>query len=215
MLFFFLSCSSSSIQLSGSAPPKGDGTSFIQRCQKKDPQALLLKAATQKKDCQSAWKILSTVDTVDISSAPIHDLSLFSGMVNLKKISAYDNNITDLSPLVTLDRMEELYLMSNNIEDISPLLKLRQLQVLRLDGNFIRDISILPKLKRLNRLGLDQNKITDFRPISKLDDIQALNTNFNPVNIEYCPTEGPGPEQLFKYCKRMHKHQKKLNESQK
>ena len=213
--FLFISCSSPSVHLFGSVAPAGDPSFFMEPCQKSEPQALLLKEATQKKSCQEAWEVLATVEAVDISSAPIDDLSLLSGMTNLKKISAYDNNIKDIQSLIHLDRMEELYLMSNKIEDISPLVHLRQLQVLRLDGNLISDISILPKLKRLNRLGLDQNKISDFRPIARLDDIQALNTNFNPVNVDFCPTDGPGPKQLFKYCKRMHKHHNKLKEDQK
>ena len=108
--------------------------------------------------------------------------------------------------------MEELYLVSNQISDINPLVHLRQLTVLRLDGNKVENIEILPKLKRLNRLGLDSNNIRDFMPISKLDDIQALNTNFNPVDVDKCPIEGPGPEKLHKYCKRMHKHHKKQEE---
>ena len=206
---YLLSCSSSSIIFDGYAPSAGNPEPFVRRCMDNDPQALLLRDAMKTSDCQTAWNTLSTIENIDVSAVEIHDLSLFSGMTNLKKISAYDNKIQDVSPLIPLDRMKELYLMSNEIEDISPLIHLRQLQVLRLDGNKVRDISILPKLKRLNRLGLDQNNISDFRPIAKLDDIQALNTNFNPVNVEYCPIEGTGPEQLHKYCKRMHKHQKK------
>ena len=209
MIFIFFSCSHSSITMDGSVSSDGDGTIFLSRCAQNDRQALLLKEATQKQTCAEAWNILSTIESIDISHVAISDLSILSGMTNLKKISAYDNNISDLTPLTSLDRLEELYLVSNTIVDISPLLALRQLSVLRLDGNKVENIEILPKLKRLNRLGLDNNNISDFTPISKLDDIQSLNTNFNPVDIEKCPIDGPGPTQLHKYCKRMHKHYKK------
>jgi Leucine-rich repeat (LRR) protein len=213
MIFIFLACSQPAVSISGLVPAAGDSTVFLARCTNGDPEALLLKEATQQQSCEEAWVRLSTIDAIDISHADISDLTVLSGMTNLKKISAYENNISDLSPIVTLDRVEELYLVSNKISDISPLLALRQLTVLRLDGNLVQNIDILPKLKRLNRLGLDKNQIRDFRPISKLDDIQSLNTNFNPVDIDKCPIEGPGPKQLYKYCKRMHKHQKKLEEN--
>ena len=212
MIFFLFSCHEPIATFSGQVSPASDGTIFLDRCAQSDAQAMILKRSTQKQSCEEAWKVLSTIDTLDISHVDISDLRIISGMTNLKSLSAYDNNITNLSPLVPLDRMEELYLVSNKIKDISPLLALRQLSVLRLDGNLVENIEILPKLKRLNRLGLDGNQIRDFTPISKLDDIQSLNTNFNPVDVEKCPIEGPGPKQLHKYCKRMHKHQKKLLE---
>jgi len=209
MIFIFFACSSSSISMSGDVTPAGDSAVFISRCQQSDPPAILLKQETRTSSCEEAWDFLSRIDSIDISDVQISDLSLFSGMTNLKKLSAYENGISDLTPLIPLDRMEELYLVSNQISDISPLIHLRQLTVLRLDGNKVENIEILPKLKRLNRLGLDNNNIRDFMPISRLDDIQALNTNFNPVDIDKCPIEGPGPEKLHKYCKRMHKHHKK------
>ena len=212
MLFILLSCQQPIAVFSGNIPSAGNPSIFLELCAQSDPQALVLQQSTQKKSCEEAWGVLSTIDTLDISHVEISDLSILSGMTNLKSLSAYDNNITDVSPLVPLDRMEELYLVSNKISDISPLLALRQLSVLRLDGNQIESIDILPKLKRLNRLGLDGNQIRDFTPIGKLDDIQSLNTNFNPVDVEKCPVEGPGPKQLYKYCKRMHKHHKKLSE---
>lgn len=212
MIFIFLACTQGTITMSGSVAPAGDGSIFLERCAQKDISAILLQQATKAHDCTQAWKILSSIDSIDISHVHISDLSIFSGMTNIKKFSAYDNNITDISPLASLDRMEELYLVSNKIVDISALVALRQLSVLRLDGNQVENIEILPKLKRLNRLGLDNNNIKDFSPISKLDDIQSLNTNFNPVDISTCPIEGPGPLQLHKYCKRMHKHYKELAE---
>lgn len=215
MIIIFLACSSTTISMSGSAKPAGVPDVFISRCQQSDPAALLLQQETKTTSCEDAWDILSRIDSIDISDAEISDLSIFSGMTNLKKFSAYDNKITDLSPFIPLDRMEELYLMSNQISDISSLIHLRQLTVLRLDGNQVENIEVLPKLKRLNRLGLDNNQIRDFRPIAQLDDIQALNTNFNPVDVDKCPVKGSGPEQLHKYCKRMHKHHKKQEELKK
>ncbi|MEC7984470.1 MAG: leucine-rich repeat domain-containing protein [Myxococcota bacterium] len=205
-IYMFLSCSKPTILIEGDAESSGDPTPFINACEAQDASALLLKDAVKQASCQGAWDIISKAERIDITNVDISTLDIFSGMTNLKIFTAYENGIEDISPLRQLDRMEELYLVSNRITDISPLIHLRQLQVLRLDGNQIKDISILPKLKRLNRIGLDSNQIEDFTPIAELDAVQALNTNYNPVDPKRCPIDAEKPKQLKKYCKRMHKH---------
>ena len=59
---------------------------------------------------------------------------------------------------------------------------------------------------RLQIIGLDKNKIQDFTPLQGFDELKSLNTNFNPVDLDYCPPKGKGPKQLHKYCKRMRKN---------
>ena len=76
-------------------------------------------APCKRNSCMEAWPDIVTIDTLDISHVDISDLTILSGMTNLKSLSAYDNNITDVSPLASLDRMEEFVLVSNQIKDIS------------------------------------------------------------------------------------------------
>ena len=58
-------------------------------------------------------------------------------------ISFYDNNISDLSPLVWLTSLLSLSLEQNNISDLTPLGGLTNLGYLSLSGNNISDITPL------------------------------------------------------------------------
>ena len=58
----------------------------------------------------------------------------------------------------------------------------------------------------MEKLGLDANQITDFRPIAGLPNLQDLNTNFNPVDLDKCPEGEEVTKKLNKYCKRMKKN---------
>ena len=215
VLSFIFACVRSEPVVSGSAPSKGQGTHYLQLCEAKDATAVALMAATESKDCASAWAKLSTITDVNLTSVEqVSDLRALQDLENLKGLTAYGKGFSDLSPLSGLIRLETLYLVQNNVSDITPLEPLTQLRVLRLDGNAITDISTVKSLQKLEKLGLDDNQIEDFRPILELDRIQALNTNKNPVKMEYCPIhETKGPKQLRKYCKRMKKHFDGLTES--
>jgi len=210
---FLMACQSSGIVLKGNASPRGDADIYVSACRQKNPTAVALQKATEASDCEKAWSRLSTITELSMNGAGLSDLSPISAMINLEKIAAYGNGISDLTPLSKLSRLSELRLMKNQIVDIAPLQELLQLTVLRLDGNQIEDISLLPKLQRLERLGLDSNLISDFRPLADLREIQSMNTNFNPADPEKCPLEGPGPKQLYKHCKRVHKYQAELQDA--
>ena len=211
LFWLFLCCQGdNSISFSGSSPSKGDSTVFIKYCREKRPEVQLIFEALEvewnTKNCQKAWDLVSTKTSIDISQVDISNLQIFSGMTNLSIFMASSNNITDLSPLKDMKRLEELYVMSNNITDISPLYNFSQLKIVRLDGNQISDISVLSKLHRLQIIGLDKNQIQDFTPLQSFNELKSLNTNFNPVDLEYCPSGGKGPKQLHKYCIRMLKN---------
>ena len=216
MMFFLtwlVACQSNAIKVDGSASSRGDASVFLSACGQQNPTAIALQKAVKTTDCEKAWLTLSTVTELSMNGAGLSDLSPIAGMINLEKIAAYGNGISDLSPLSKLSHLSELRLMKNQIVDIAPLQDLLQLTVLRLDGNQIVDISLLPKLQRLERLGLDSNQISDFRPLAELTEIQSMNTNFNPADPDKCPVEGPGPKQLYKHCKRVHKYQAEMQDA--
>ena len=211
MFWLFWACQGDvSISFSGSEPAKGDSTVFMQYCKEERSEVKLIFKALEvdwnTRNCQKVWGIVATKTSIDISQVDISDLQIFSGMTNLSVFMASSNNITDLSPLKNMSRLEELFVMSNNITDISVLYNFSQLKIVRLDGNQISDISVLSKLHRLQIIGLDKNKIQDFTPLQGFDELKSLNTNFNPVDLDYCPPKGKGPKQLHKYCKRMRKN---------
>ena len=125
MLLFF-ACSQPTV-VEGDASSKGDPQPFVQACEEKDVTAVALLQAVEAKDCQSAWERLSRAERVDLTPLEHSPLNALAGMVNLKALTAYGNQIS-ISPLKGLVRMEELYLVSNNIEDLSPLADMTQLQ---------------------------------------------------------------------------------------
>ena len=211
MLWLFWACQGgNSISFSGNVPSKGDETVFVQSCNAKSKEAQLIVESLDlewdSKNCTRAWELVSTKTSIDISQVSISDLHIFSGMNNLSVFMASNNDITDLSPLKNLTRLEELYVMSNQITDISVLYNFSQLRIVRLDGNQISDISVFSKLYRLQIIGLDKNQIQDFTPLQGFQELKSLNTNFNPVDLDYCPPKGKGRKQLHKYCKRMRKN---------
>ena len=203
----FFACMQSAVRVEGNAPPKGDPKPFIQACEAQDVTALALLKAIEETNCSKGWERLSRAERIDLTPLDNSPLGALSGMVNLKALTAYGNEISDLTPLKGLIRMEELYLVSNKIEDLSPLEDMTQLRFLRVDGNKIKDISVIQHFNHLEMIGFDQNEISDFRPLEKFELLQGLNTNFNPVDLRTCPVSGKGPPQLHKYCKRMRKNE--------
>lgn len=211
MFWFFIACSNNDIiTFDGEVPSRGDSKIFLDLCTQGTAESRLILRSLDlewnPQNCIPAWERISTKTSVDISHVDISDLQIFSGCTNISIFMASNNNITDLSPLQNLTRMEELYVMSNHITDISVLYNFSQLQIVRLDGNQISDISVLSKLHRLQIIGLDKNQIQDFTPLQAFSELKSLNTNFNPVDLQFCPYQGKGPKQLHKYCIRMRKN---------
>ena len=80
------------------------------------------------------------------------------------------------------------------------------------------DIAPISKLRNLEKIGLDANRISDFRPLASLPYITDLNTscwiyNFNPVDLDKCPTEEGTAARLVKYCKRMIKNEVNIQDA--
>ena len=105
--------------------------------------------------------ILYENEITDLS--PLIDMKLGK----LHTLQLFNNKISDISPLekITFNHLKKLYLQNNNIEDISPLIKLNciELEILHLDSNKISDISPLTKVRfsNLKKLTLHKNKIKD------------------------------------------------------
>jgi Leucine-rich repeat (LRR) protein len=99
---------------------------------------------------------------------------------NVKWLSLFDNQISDLTPLSELTNLETLSLVDNQISDLTPLSELTNLETLSLVGNQISDLTPLSKLTNLQSLDLYTNKVTDITPLSNLTN---LGGEFNPLNL--------------------------------
>ena len=93
------------------------------------------------------------------NDADIRDLTGLQYASNLTSLSLANNAISDTAPLARLPRLTTLVLANNRISDVVPLAGLTRLTMLSLRNNWISDVSPLVGLTRLkgskNRYGLD------------------------------------------------------------
>jgi len=93
-----------------------------------------------------------------------------------------ENQIRDLSSLISLTRLQELWLSKNQISDLKPLQSFASLVKLDLDDNLISDLESLKPLKQLQVLGLAQNKIDDLAPLKSLANLRMLWLGNNQIS---------------------------------
>jgi len=124
---------------------------------------------------------LEWLETLDLSSNRITDISALKKLTGLKYLYLNSNEITDISALERLTELQALTLSSNQIIDISALEKLTGLQYLYLDSNKITDISALEKLTGLRSLDLRSNEITDISVLERLIGLKSLDLNSNEI----------------------------------
>ncbi len=112
------------------------------------------------------------IDGVTVGGEYINDLSLVSGLENLRTFSAYGNNVTDISPLASLVNLENIYLDYNKIKDVSPLAGLKNIKNLYLTYNLISDITPLASLdaEKVSVVNLTGNNIDDWSSVEYLGD---------------------------------------------
>ena len=92
-----------------------------------------------------------------------------------------DYNLTDLSPLASLNNLTYLNISENEIYDLSPFQGLKNLIDLDLSDNQIKDISSLETLINITRIYLDFNQIIDISILKSLKNIQELYLHSNYI----------------------------------
>ena len=103
-------------------------------------------------------------------------------MLRLKRLSAWDSEITDLSGLEHATFLIDLGLCGNQIHDLRPLAGLVHLEHLSLCVNQIADISPLANLTNLKSLDLGANgKITNITPLANLTHLERINLGANMI----------------------------------
>ena len=78
-----------------------------------------------------------------------------SNLTQLRWLSLYGNQISDIKPLASLTKLQGLWLDRNQIRDVSPLAELVNLETLQLGGNPIQDTSPLVSLTKLRDIDID------------------------------------------------------------
>ncbi|MCR8629948.1 leucine-rich repeat domain-containing protein [Paenibacillus radicis (ex Xue et al. 2023)] len=123
---------------------------------------------------------LSRLSVLEINSS-IKDLTPLKELINLKKLSLFWNEISNISALQGLTQLTELNLSGNKINDINALRGLTNLTSLDLYNNEISDISTLKGLTQLKILRLSSNKINDVSALQSLTNLTKLELTDNKI----------------------------------
>ncbi|PFJ14984.1 hypothetical protein COD67_19020 [Bacillus cereus] len=135
-------------------------------------------------------QLASITDIAHDSTGPLSNLEGAQYLTGLKRLSLYNKQVSDLSPLATLTQLTTLALNYNQVEDLTPLAGLTNLQILHLGANsYIHDLTPLENLTHLKTLLLAQNDIEDITPLSNLTNLDYLVMNYNNIS-DLTPLEG-------------------------
>ena len=91
------------------------------------------------------------------------------------------NEITDISVLSGMKELRSLGLWNNQISDITPLSGLKELRTLDVSGNQLTDASVCGELPELTELWVRRNRIQDLSFTDRLEDLRVLMAGENPV----------------------------------
>ena len=118
---------------------------------------------------------------LDLSGNELVEVSLLSGLKELRSLDVSDNEIEDLWPLAGLTALRRLDVSGNRIADLEPLAGLPRLEVLVVDANLVTDVGALVHLARLENLGLSDNAVADLEPLADLSLLRRLDLGGNPT----------------------------------
>jgi internalin A len=149
-------------------------------------QAIMRVIATE--DCDRAQDLLSRTESFSLDSQDITDLSPLVTLRTADTLILSGNQIQDLSPLAQLPNLTDLSLSNNQIQDLSPLAQLPNLTGLSLSNNQIQDLSPLQALQNLRSLRMSNNQVRDLSPLGSLERLELLDLSHN--HIETVPTLG-------------------------
>ena len=116
----------------------------------------------------------SNLRTLTLWVNQISDISPLASLTDLCWLDLGANQISDISPLASLTNLSHLCIDNNQISDIYPLASLINLRWLALYFNHISDISPLASLTNLKDLQLQNNWITDISALASLTNLKSL-----------------------------------------
>ncbi len=147
-----------------------------------------LSAATKmslemKQDEELTAEDCTNVTTLSVSSPeiPIHTLDGIEYFVNLKELSVYGSDISDISPLNSLPELESISFSLDMIEEIPDLSGCKKLKSVSFIEDTISDISPLAKIENLESVFLLDNCIRSIAPLKDNHTIKYIFIDNNPV----------------------------------
>ena len=151
--------------------------------------AILTDSDTE--DVTSIWLCGTHFDTgasqLSLSGLGLREIQCLSLCSQLRSLDLTNNEISDLSPLMNLQKLEKLRISGNQITDLRPLIGLPALRYLEVTGNAVTETSAVGSLAALQTLDLSDNPIGDFSGLKKLSELQSLrleNTGLADADLE-------------------------------
>ncbi|MDT0049376.1 InlB B-repeat-containing protein [Listeria cossartiae subsp. cayugensis] len=169
-------------------PPAAIDQIFPDEALAKGIQNALGKSSTADTVTQTE---LDTITSLDVTAKGVHSLVGMNHVTNLSSFSVANNQVSDLGPLVNLNKLVWLELTGNKIENLAPLSNLTSLASLFLAGNKITDVSALAGLGDLVLLDISQNKISDIQPLNSLTKLSAIQMENQQIVNEALDFETP------------------------
>ncbi len=111
----------------------------------------------------------------------ISNLSPLKKLTGLKYLDLNGNPLSSLKPLANLNELLELRVRSCGLKDLAPLKGLKNLYLLDAADNAFKDCGALKELAALNFIDLSNSQIRDASPLAELSNLKALRLAGNPV----------------------------------
>jgi|GEM_PF-620888 len=128
------------------------------------------------------------VMNIEILIAYDRNISLLEGighLESLRHLSLNNNEITDVTPLLTLTELEVLDLGNNQISNVSELVYLESVRLLRIPtmGLYDSDILFLQSLPNLEFVDLQNNQLTTVALFLQMPNLKGIWIGNNPIPV--------------------------------
>lgn len=168
-----------------------------------------LQACVVAQAQKQAWQSVAQFTALECHSKNIRSLAGLEQLVNLEKLSLYNNQLAEVS-LVNLPKLRHLNLAKNKIAQVA-LKNLPALRELYLFGNKLTALN-LESLPALSLLKINDNQITGFtyKELPLLEKIYMFNNLMEDVDIYHLPAmkymdarQNPMPDPLYEEMDKM------------
>ncbi|HEX7666454.1 MAG TPA: leucine-rich repeat domain-containing protein, partial [Polyangiaceae bacterium] len=127
------------------------------------------------------FPLFKGVKDVFLGKGELTDLSPLASLNQLVSLRATGNQVADITPLTRMVHMDRLDLSHSQVNDITVLGNMTDLTELSLDDTPINDISILAKLTKLEKVSLRNTGVKDLKPLLACKKLQTLDVGGSPV----------------------------------
>jgi hypothetical protein len=125
---------------------------------------------------------LSGLQSLDLSSNKISDISFLEKLMGIKSLDLSYNHISSISFIENLKDLESIDLSYNQITDVRFIENLEHLKSLDLSRNRISNYSFLKNLKHLEFLDLSGNQISNYGFLENLVSLKSLDLSRNQIS---------------------------------